>query len=64
MMNLQLIQLFVNPALGQKLLMSTLLSDFALVHDHDAVCVLDGGKPVGDHYGGAVQHDFFQGLLD
>ena len=44
--------------------MSTLLPNFALVHDHDAVRVLDSGKPVGHHDGGAIQHDFFQGFLD
>ena len=59
MMNLQLIQLFVNPPLGQQLLMGALLPDLALVHDHDSVRMLDGGKPVGHHDGSAILHEFF-----
>src|SRR6266853_1619764 len=45
---LQLIQLVVNPALGQQLLVRSHLADLAFVHHDDLVGALDGREPVGD----------------
>ncbi len=39
------------------------LDDAALVHDHDAVGVLDGAQTVRDHEGGAALHEGVHALL-
>src|SRR5271157_3479610 len=45
---LQLIQLPVNPALGQQLLVRSHFAHLAFVHHDDLVGALDGGEPVRD----------------
>ena len=36
--------------------------DAAVVHDDDAVCMLDGGEAMGHHDGGAALHEGLDGL--
>src|ERR1700687_1384812 len=45
---LQLIELVINPALGQQLLVRSHLADLAFVHHDDLVGPLDGREPVRD----------------
>ena len=44
--------------------MGAALNDSSLLHDHDAVGVAHGGKPVGDDKGGAAFHQGVHTLLD
>lgn len=44
--------------------MSTLLNDFSVVNDHDAICVDDGRQPVRDDERGSVFAEPAQGALD
>ena len=44
--------------------MGALLPEAALVHDHDLVGMLDGGKPMGHHNGGTACHQPVHGILD
>ena len=44
--------------------MAALLLDLAPGHHRDLVGILDGGKPVGHHQGGAALAQLVQGLLD
>jgi len=45
---LQFIQTIINSSLSQQILMGAGFANFALVHDDDAIAMLDGGEPVGD----------------
>ena len=38
--------------------------DLSFINDQDHVCMLDGGKPVCNHYGGPVLHQLDNGILD
>ena len=44
--------------------MGSLLYDGALVHDHDEICVPDGGQAVGDDQAGAAFHESVHGFLN
>src|SRR3954467_2688209 len=48
---LQLVQLEVDPALGEELLVRARFPQVPLVQDEDLVHVLDGGKAMGDRDG-------------
>ena len=43
--------------------MGTPLDDAALVHDHDAVCVADGGQTVGDNKSSTSTHEGVHAIL-
>ena len=58
------IQGVIGALLFQKLLMVPRFHHPPVVHDHDHVRVLDGGKPVGDNEAGTVFHKPDQGVLD
>src|SRR5271156_538681 len=53
---LQLIELVVNAALGQQLLVRSHLADLAFVHHDDLVGALDGGETVRDDQGCSAFH--------
>src|SRR5699024_4841175 len=58
------VQLGVETAFGQQLLVPALLDDVAVAHDQDGVGVPDGGQPVGDDKAGAAAHQVVHGGLD
>ena len=64
MLDLQFIQFLINTVLGKQLLMGSLFPDLALMHDHNAVRMLDGGQTVSYHNGGPALHQLLKGLLD
>ena len=45
---LELVELPVEAAVGEQLLVGALLAELAFVHDEDGVGALDGGEAVGD----------------
>ena len=45
---LELVELPVEAAVGEELLVGALLAELALVHDEDGVGALDGREAVGD----------------
>gem|GEM_PF-3429474 len=47
----------------QQFFMGTGFDDAAFPHDINPVCVLNGRQSVGDHQGGSVLHELFEGLL-
>ena len=51
---LELVELPVEAALGEQLLVGAALAKLAFVHDEDGVGALDGGEPVRDEDGGAA----------
>lgn len=53
---LQLVQGGVMPLVGEEFGVGADLGDAALVHDHNAVGVFDGGQAMGNHQRGAVLH--------
>jgi len=57
-----LVQLPINAALRQQLLVGTGFAQLALVHHQNAVGTLDGGEPVRNHDGGAPFHYAAQGF--
>src|SRR5579863_4733858 len=61
---LQLIQLVVNPALGQQLLVSPDLPHLTFVHDDDLVGALDGRKSMSDDHRGAAFDHVAQSIAD
>ena len=61
---LQIIQLPIQTAQLQELLVRAALADFALVHDDDLVRVLDCGQTVRDHDRRPALHQLFQCLRD
>src|SRR5882724_2679107 len=61
---LQLIELPVNPALGEELLVRSHFADLAFVHDDDLVGALDGRKAVGDDQRGAAFDHAAEGVAD
>ena len=48
----------------QQFLMPSLFHDLAALYHQNAVRIHNGGKPVGDHYGGAALDDGIDGMLD
>lgn len=60
---LKLDQLEVSAALGQELMVPTLLADGALGDDCDGVGVLDGGQAMRHHDGASPHHDAVQRVL-
>jgi hypothetical protein len=54
---LELVELPINPAHCQQLLMRAGLAQLAFVHDEDAVSALDGGQAVRDHDGRSALHE-------
>lgn len=54
----------VDPAVGKKLVMLTLLDDLPILHHADQVSATDGAQAVGDHHGSAPTQEDTQGLLD
>ena len=61
---LQVIQLFINAVLGQKLLMGALLPQLTVVHDHNLIRMLNSGEPMGHHNGCPPLHHLGHGLLN
>ena len=61
---LELIELPVEAALGEELLVGAALAKLALVHDEDGVGGLDGGEAVGDEDGGASGDHAGEGKAD
>ena len=51
---LELVELVVEAAFGEELLVGALLAELAFVHDEDGVGALDGGEAVGDEDAGAA----------
>ena len=58
------IEVIVAALLGKKLLVGAALYDTALLHDHDAVGILDRGKAVGDDKACAAMHQCIHASLD
>lgn len=58
------IQLVISPLLFKQFLMASLFGDGPVVHNHNQVRILDGGKPVGDDNAGPVFHDMPGGVLN
>src|SRR5438309_11201143 len=59
---LQLVELIVNAALGEELLMCADLADLSLVHDDDLVGALNGREPVSNDQGGAALNNAAQSI--
>ena len=51
-------------AQGDQLVVGAALGDAAVLHDHDAVRLADGGEAVRDDEGGAALEQRLQRLLD
>ena len=58
------IELIIAPLFGDQLIVAAALNDPALFQNHDAVGILDGGKPVGDNERGSPGHQSIHALLD
>ena len=61
---LELVELVVEAALGEELLVGAALAELALVHDEDGVGGLDGGEAVGDEDAGAAGDHAREGEAD
>ena len=62
--DLQGVEFGVNAIEGKQLLVRPALPDPPVMHDHDAVGILNGGQTVRDHDAGASLHQPGNGLLD
>ena len=58
------IQLIILALLLDELVMGAPLDNPALLHDHDAVRVADGGQAVGNDEGGSSGHQGVHAVLD
>ena len=56
-------QVLVSATQGYKLVVTALLYNLALVHDHYEVSILDGREAVCNHQRGAAVHEFVKSLL-
>ena len=61
---LRLVELAVDAAAGQQLVVGALLGDDPVLDDEDAVGLENGGEPVRDHNVGAALHDSLQRVLN
>ena len=58
------VQIVISAFSGYKLIMITHLYYLTLIHNNDAVCILDCGKSVGDDKAGSVLHKIYHGILN
>lgn len=61
---MELVELPVEAAVGEELLVGALLAELALVHDENGVGALDGGEAVGDQDTRPALHHSLQGGAD
>ena len=61
---LAVVELGVEAACSQQLVVIALLHDVAVLHHKDDVCLSDGGKAVGYDEAGAALHHAGKGFLD
>ena len=59
-----IIEVGVEAALGEELIVAALLHNVAVPHDENQIRVLNGGEAVGDDEAGAAFHQIGHGLLD
>ena len=64
MLELRVVEVVIESAFLDELLVRAFFDDVALVHNEDYVCVLDGGEAVRNDKRCLVLHKFFKRLLD